>query len=56
MTKVQVVCVFMLTPCFPLIALLADGYRLCSGFSGSLRHSLDGEGLDTGQKPSGHTG
>jgi len=37
-------------------AFLAHGYRLCSGFSCSLRQCLDGEGLGTGQEPSGDTG
>ncbi len=49
-------CVFTLTSCSLLAALLANGYRLCSRFSGSLRHCLDGEGLGTRQKPSGDTG
>lgn len=56
LTEAQLVCVFTLASCFVFTALLADGYRLCSGLSGSLRYCLDGEGLGTGQEPSGDTG
>lgn len=48
-------CMFPLTSCFMFKALLADGYRLCSRFPGSLWRCLDGEGLGSRQEPSGDT-
>lgn len=42
--------------CPLLTALLAHGYRLCSGFPGSLRRGVDGARLGTGTEPSGNPG